>query len=105
MKSEVVQVQSAATIIAGARADVIGTTTAVNPAAGSGNVSYPTACLIRVPSGALTVYLGGSGVSTANGCPIAAGEDIEVDLANEILYGVISSTTTSQTVYILRRGD
>ena len=102
MKGQVVQVQKQATIVAGAVASQIGTTN-INQAAGSGNVSLPTACLIRVPAGALTVYLGGQAVTTATGCPLAAGEDIEIDLVNEILYGIV--TTTSQTVYILRRGD
>ena len=103
MKSEVVHIQSSPTIVAGADSSLIGLTTAVRPAAGSGNAAYPTACIIRIPSGAQTVYFGGSAVTTETGTPFAAGEDLEVDLMNEILYAVVS--TTSQTVYILRRGD
>lgn len=104
MKGETVQVQGTPTIIAGSVASQVGTTN-VNVAAGAGNVSLPTACLIRNPAGGLTIYLGGSAVTAALGCPLAAGEDIEMDLVNEILYGVIASTTTSTTIKVLRRGD
>ncbi len=95
MKSQVITVLTTPTVIAGGNQAGTG--------AGPGSTSYPTACLIRVPSGAPTVYFGGSTVSTATGCPLVAGEDIEVDLVNEILYAVCSTTTTR--IYVLRRGD
>lgn len=103
MKGERVQVQGTATVIAGAK--TVGGLASVLNESGPGSVSMPTACLIRVPAGALTVYFGGSAVSASTGCPVEAGEDITVDLVNEILYAAISSQTTSQVVYILRRGD
>lgn len=71
--------------------------------AGSGSVSLPTAGLIRNLAGGATVYLGHSGVTTSTGCPLAAGEDLELDLVNEILYGVVAAAT--ETLYVLRRGD
>ena len=95
MKAEPITVGTTPTIIMGANA--------AGTAAGSGSVSYPTAGLIRIPTGSVTVYLGGSQVTTSDGCPFVAGEDVEVDLVNEILYGVVASG--SQTVYVLRRGD
>lgn len=95
MKGYPVSVGPQATIILGANA--------AGTAAGDGSVSYPTAGIIRVPSGAPTVYMGGSTVSTTSGCPFVAGEDLQVDLVNEILYG--RTATTTATIYILRRGD
>ena len=98
MKGEVVQILSTATVVAGAKA---GSTTEAGP----GAVSMPTSFIVRVPAGALTVYFGGSQVTTETGTPFVAGEDLSGDLINEILYAVISSSTTSQTVFVLRRGD
>lgn len=96
MKGQWITVTSTATVVAGASTDLAGH-------AGPGSSSYPTAALVRVPSGAPTVYFGGSAVTSSNGCPLAAGEDLVIDLVNEILYAVTASTTT--TVYVLRRGD
>ncbi len=95
MKGEKKQVTTTPTIIAGGNSAGTG--------AGPGSTSYPTAALIRVPTGAQTVYFGGSAVTAATGCPLIAGEDLVIDLVNEMLYAVTS--TTSQTVYVLRRGD
>lgn len=95
MKGQRVTITSTATIVAGANA--------AGTAAGDGSVSYPTAALVRVPSGAPTVYFGGSTVSASTGCPLVAGEDLVIDLVNEILYAVTDTTTA--TVYVLRRGD
>lgn len=95
MKAEVITIGTTPTIVMGANAAGTG--------ASSGSVSYPTSGLIRVPSGSVTVYFGGSQVTTATGCPFVAGEDVEVDLVNEILYAVVSSG--SQNIYVLRRGD
>ncbi len=95
MKGERVTVTSTATAVAGASV-----TNASH--AGPGSASYPTAALVRVPSGAPTVYFGGQAVTINTGCPLVAGEDLVIDLVNEILYGVCS---TSAVVYVLRRGD
>lgn len=95
MKAEVITVGTTPTIVMGSNA--------LGNGAGSGSVSYPTAGIIRIPSGAVTVYFGGSQVSTSDGCPFVAGEDLETDLVNEILYAVVASGT--QNIYVLRRGD
>lgn len=95
MKGERKTITTTATIVAGANSGGTG--------AGPGSTSYPTACLVRVPSGAATVYFGGSAVTTLTGCPLVAGEDLVIDLVNEILYAVTSTTTAS--IYVLRRGD
>lgn len=78
-----------------------GTNTALVAIFGN-NIGYPMAAIIKVPSGAGTIYLGQTGVTTAGGFPLAAGESLEVDMVNEALYAVATVTTT---VYILRRGD
>lgn len=96
MKGQRVTVTSTATAVAGM-------SSANSANAGAGSTSYPTAALVRVPSGAPTIYFGGSTVSTATGCPLVAGEDLVIDLVNEILYAVTATTTA--TVYVLRRGD
>ena len=95
MKGYSVQVNKTSTMVVGGRAQEEGR-------ALDGSVSYPSAAIIRNPTGGQTVYLGGQNVTTA-GFPLAAGEDIEVDLVGEILFGITS--TTSQTLFILRRGD
>lgn len=76
---------------------------AAGTGAGAGSVSYPTAGLIRFPTGNPTVYLGGVDVNTTSGTPFVAGENVQTDLVNEILYAITVSTTA--TVYVLRRGD
>lgn len=95
MKGYSVQVQKTVTMIVGGQDAETGR-------ALSGDVAYPTAAILRNPSGGQTVYLGGIDVDTT-AFPLASGEDLEVDLVTEILYGI--TATTSQTVYILRRGD
>jgi hypothetical protein len=96
VKGEQITIGTAATVVAGSDGTGRGL-------AGGGSISLPTACLIRVPTGAQTVYLGGSQVTTGTGCPFIANEDVEVDLVNEILYGIVASG--SQVVYVLRKGD
>lgn len=46
-------------------------------------------------NGASTVYLGGSGVTTATGFPLAAGTSLSVDLkeSGDVLYGIVVSGT------------
>lgn len=95
MKGYSVNVGPQRTVIAGANSTGTG--------ASDGSVSYPTAAIIRVPSGAPTIYMGGFDLSTTTSCPFVAGEDLQVDLVNEILYG--RTATTTATIYILRRGD
>lgn len=44
----------------------------------------------------VTVYLGGSTVTTASGFALAAGSTLAVDLADgETIYGVVEATTSS----------
>lgn len=59
--------------------------------------------LVKVPSGGATVYIGGSGVTTAAGYPVAAGEAFSFDLSpGDDLYGVVAADT--QAVNVLRTG-
>lgn len=49
--------------------------------------------------GAATVYVGGLGVSVANGFPVAATESISVDLSTtEVLYAVADTTASALRV-------
>jgi hypothetical protein len=78
-------------------------------------VEYPgaTATLIGSPvlkgrrsmdiynDGSNTVYIGGSGVTTANGRPIAAGGNYPMDVGSDILiYGIVA--TGSEALRILQ---
>lgn len=54
---------------------------------------------IYVNSGAGTVYVGDSGVTTTTGLPVAAGEFFPIDLnAGEVLYGIVASSTSTVRV-------
>ena len=58
---------------------------------------------VKVPSGGATVYVGASGVTTATGFPLAAGDTLQVDVdKGESLYGVVAAGT--QSVSVLRQG-
>lgn len=71
--------------------------------ADGGSAALPSSGLIRIPSGATTVYFGGYNVDTgSNGVPFVAGEDFDLTVVNEILYGVAASTTS---IYVLKSGD
>ena len=61
--------------------------------------------LIQNPTGGVTVYIGGAGVTTSSyGVALAAGSDISMDLLqNEIVYGIV--TTGTQAVNVLRTGN
>lgn len=50
--------------------------------------------------GAATIYIGGSGVTTATGFPIAAGESMSFDLrsATDEIYGIVASGTVAARV-------
>lgn len=90
----------------GVRVQITTDVTQVIPEAGAsdrGNVAYPTSGVIRNPSGSQTVYLGGPAVDTTDGWPLAAGEDLEVDMVTDILWGVTAATSTY--IYVLRRGE
>lgn len=73
---------------------VVGTTATLiftAPLAGNSRV------LIRNPS-AVSVYVGPSGVTTATGFEIAAGDSIGINLSyGDTIYGVVAAST--QTVY------
>ena len=95
MKGYPVQVNKTTTMVVGGQ-------DAESGRALEGDVSYPTSAVLRVPASGQTVYLGGPAVDTT-GFPLAAGETLEIDMVGDILYGV--TATTSQTVYVLRRGQ
>lgn len=88
MKGERIQVTATpTTVVAGAR----------------GDIAYPLSAILQIPTGGQTVYFGGSTVDITQGFPVAAGSFLEVDLVTEILYAV--TATTSQYIFVLRRGD
>lgn len=63
----------------------------------AGGLTQPVDVLIVNDSGN-TVYLGGSGVTTAAGLPVADGESVRIALTNDILYGIAG---TSSDIHIL----
>jgi hypothetical protein len=72
-----------------------------------GTQVVPNACLIRVPTGGSTVYLGGPTVTAdaaaTGGFPLASGESFGWDLIDEDLYGIVSAST--QIVRVARRNS
>lgn len=77
------------------------TATALTAAESSG--SDPVSVAVAVPSGGVTVYVGGSDVTTGNGYPLAGGAAMSIDLRQgERLYGIVASGT--QSVNVLRSG-
>ena len=53
--------------------------------------------------GSVTVYVGGSDVTTANGFPVSAGEKISIDVApDEALYGISGSAGQECRVFANR---
>jgi len=51
-------------------------------------------------TGSADIYLGPSGVTTANGYPLAAGAEVSIDLGEKVvLYGIVASGT--ETVRII----
>jgi len=91
VKSAQVAVATTATVLSG-----------VDP--GDANASPDgQSVLVSNPVGGVSVYLGGSDVTTANGYLLLAGEKVPADLGGkEILYGCVASGT--QSVYVLRTG-
>lgn len=50
-------------------------------------------------AGAATVYLGGAGVTTSTGYPVAAGEHLSADLGqSDALYGIVAADTVAVRV-------
>lgn len=50
-------------------------------------------------NGAATVYIGGSGVTTAAGYPLAAGEHMTFDVSNaDLTFGIVASGTVEVRV-------
>lgn len=61
----------------------------------------PIGVILSVPTGGVTVYIGGPDVSVANGFPIAAGSQSPgVTLVNDILYAVVSAGTQAISVLV-----
>ena len=68
--------------------------------AGGGTYSDKRSVIVYNP-GATTVYLGGSGVTSAAGFHVAAGQSVALDLlTGDDLYGITASG--SQSVNVLR---
>lgn len=103
MKSRQLSVTTTRIQVAGGASGFDGSS-ATNPQAGPGSTAYPTGALLKSNTGNGTIWFGGADVTSTNGFPMAAGEALEVDLVNEILYA-ISTTTASSTLFVLRRGD
>lgn len=80
----------------------VGGTSTIVVAIYGNSVAYPMSALVRNVNGPGTVYLGHVGVTTSNGTPLQTGESLTVDLVNEALYAVATTTTT---INVLRRGD
>lgn len=72
-----------------------------------GDAGGPTSgqsILVKVPAAGATVYLGGSGVTTTTGYPLAAGESFTADLGpGDTLFGIVVGPAT-QAVNVIRIG-
>lgn len=82
----------------------VGTTaTALNTADTSPSAKKVT-ILVTNPTGGATVYLGGAGVTTTSyGYILAAQGELSIDInADEVIYGVVASST--QNVAVLKQG-
>lgn len=59
--------------------------------------------VVKVPAGGATVFVGGPGVTTTAGYPLAAGESFSADLTpGDALFGIVATGT--QAVNVLRVG-
>lgn len=87
------------------QAEVVSVAASATPlsAAESGG-SDRVSVLVKVPAGGVTVFVGPSGVTTASGFPVAAGESFEFPnlAADERLYGIVAAAT--QNVNVFRHG-
>lgn len=80
------------------------TTATLLSGADSDNVAGQSV-FVTVPAAGQTVFLGGPGVTAANGYPVATGTSFpwQLELGNgEALYGIVAATT--QAVSVLRSG-
>jgi len=82
----------------------VGTSATLLTVAASGGGKDGSTILVQNPSGGVSVYLGGAGVtSSAYGFILAAGSNIAIELnQDEALYGAVASST--QSVAVLRQG-
>lgn len=69
------------------------TPTAINSTADTGGIMGQSS--LAYNDGAVTVYLGGSNVTTANGYPFPAGASLTIDAVSgdDVVYGVVASGT------------
>lgn len=61
----------------------------------------PRTVTVSVPSGGATVYLGGPGLTAANGFPLEPGQSITINLLAEALHGIASGSP--QDVNVLQQ--
>lgn len=63
----------------------------------AGTASVPASIHVQ-NTGANTIYLGGSGVTTATGFPLTTGASIEIDMQNDALYAIAAAPGELATV-------
>jgi hypothetical protein len=82
----------------------VGTSATLLTVAASGGGKDGSTILVQNPSGGVSVYLGGAGVTSSSyGYILAANSNISIELnQDEALYGVVASST--QSVAVLRQG-
>jgi len=82
----------------------VGTTATLLTVAALGGGKDGSTILVQNPSGGVSVYLGGAGVTSSSyGYILAANSNISIELnQDEALYGVVASST--QSVAVLRQG-
>lgn len=77
------------------------TATALNDSAGRGDPDrWPAVVLYN--DGSVTVYLGGEDVTTSGdtkGLPLTAGASMDIDVPDEIVYGIVASGTCDVIVF------
>lgn len=66
---------------------------AATAVADGGTTIRPMIVTISVPSGGVTVFIGGATVNATQGFPIAAGQSITLQLASDALYAIVASGT------------
>lgn len=89
--------------VTGAAVTVAVTATLLSGA--DGDAIQGQSVMVTVPAAGQTVFLGGSGVTTATGYPVATGTSLPWPVAlsvGEALYGIVAGTT--QVVNVLRTG-
>lgn len=77
---------------------VVGATPTLIASSLHGDAATPASTTV-LNSGTVTVYLGGPGVATATGFPLAVGNTLNVDLrATNDLYGIVATGTNDVSV-------